>query len=163
RQRSTRLMSRSIGFSHRTALPVRAEAVIRSTCVLVEEATTTASTSGSASAAAGSGAVRAPICPASSLAAFATGSTIDLARARGLEATFRACSFPIRPAPKTQKVSLSFAMNDPPGKPELSGGLEAASGMIEDVLVDDEFRIDLAIEAVERVARRHFGHTHGTL
>src|SRR5262245_11276888 len=163
RQRSTRLISRSIGFSHSTALPMRADAVMRSTWVFVEDATTTASSSGSARAAAGLGAVRAPSCRARSAAALDTGSTMYLTRALGCAATLRACSLPMRPAPKTQKFNVSFAMIDPPGvRNERRAGTPLLP-MIENVLVDDQLRIDLAVEAGERVARGHFGHAHGAL
>ena len=70
-QAEARAKSRSIGFSHSTALPARAAAVISGTCVSVEVAISTACTAGSASTASTLSAWRAPSSAVVSAAAAA--------------------------------------------------------------------------------------------
>ena len=96
---STRAMSRSIGFSHNTALPARTAATTRSTWVLVGDPMITASTPSSASTVATSAVACAPCRAASSFAGPSIGSHTQASSARGFAVTDSACTVPIRPQP----------------------------------------------------------------
>ena len=74
-QTRARARSRSTGFSQKMALPAAAARWIRSACVSVLEAITTAPTAGSDSAASGSSVARAPCRSAISAAAWGKTST----------------------------------------------------------------------------------------
>src|SRR5258708_882360 len=108
RQRSTLAMSRSIGFSHRIALPAAAARSIRSTWVLVGVQITIASTSFPA--------VKSSACVvhshwcacANARAAASIGSATALSRVRGWRATLAAWILPIRPAPMTAMRNMRW-------------------------------------------------------
>ena len=85
-----RAMSRSIGFSHRTFLPARTDARMRSVWVAVAEAISTASTLASSMASPGSGLQLAPYLPARVLAAASTGSQTQASSASPLSTIERA-------------------------------------------------------------------------
>src|SRR5690606_32244841 len=99
RQRRTRFTSRSIGFSQKIALPARAKRSIRSAWVSVGVQMTTASISPAASISARLR-TSAPCSAASAVPAGATASATAVSRACGSDEMARACTLPMRPAPR---------------------------------------------------------------
>ena len=100
KQARTRSTLRSIGFSQKIAFPLRANCSIKSACVSVGVQIMTPSTS---SLPAISSIVRTshPYCSAMASAAAAIGSAIAVKTAASCPAIARACTCPMRPAPKT--------------------------------------------------------------
>ena len=111
-QASTRAMSRSIGFSQSTALPVRTARMSRSTCVGVGDATTTASIDGSSITASTSVLHGAANCSPTSRADDANGSTTRASSARGWTVIESACTRPIRPQPIRPSRTMYFSLKD---------------------------------------------------
>lgn len=110
-QLRTRSMSRSIGFSLSTAMPLAAAASISWTCVGVGEQITTASSDASAKTSAVEPVGRAPYCMATSSAVSVTGSATQVRLIPGWAAMFEACTLPMRPDP--HKAAFSFFMTVP--------------------------------------------------